>query len=124
MISELVHTKQSTATAPQSSLAVMEAFYTLQGEGFNAGKAAYFIRLAGCDVGCVWCDVKESWEVAEGQWKHLDDIIAQVKQEAGACKNVVITGGEPLTYNLDLLCESLHKEGFQTWLETSGAYPV
>src|ERR1051325_3437065 len=116
--------KAATAFNPRVELPVIESYYTLQGEGFNAGKAAYFIRLAGCDVGCVWCDVKESWEVADEQRMSIDAIISKVKLEANGCKNVVITGGEPLMYNLDELCEALHKQDFKLWLETSGAYPL
>ena len=102
----------------------MEMFYTIQGEGYNAGKAPYFIRLAGCDVGCVWCDVKESWEIGEEQWLTISDIVTRLKKEIGTCINVVITGGEPLMHNLDVLCAVLKKQGFHTWLETSGAYPL
>ena len=103
-------------------LPVMEHFYTLQGEGFHQGRAAYFIRLAGCDVGCVWCDVKDSW-----------DADLHPKYEAGTLKSevrktpagiVVITGGEPLLYNLDELTNELQAAGFKTHIETSGAYPL
>ena len=100
----------------------MESYYTLQGEGFHQGKAAYFIRLAGCDVGCVWCDVKESWEMDESQIKAIKDIAAEASKYKS--RIAVITGGEPLMYNLDGLTKSLQQSGFRTHLETSGAYPL
>ena len=100
----------------------MESFYTLQGEGFHAGKAAYFIRLGGCDVGCVWCDVKESWDAAaHPQWE-IDDLILQV--EKTPAEMVVITGGEPLLHNLDKLTKTLQSAGFETNIETSGSSPI
>ncbi len=100
----------------------MEAFYTLQGEGFHAGRAAYFIRLGGCDVGCVWCDVKESWDASV----HPQLTIGQIVEEASSFKGrlAVITGGEPLMYNLDELTMTLKEAGFQTNIETSGAHPM
>jgi len=101
---------------------VMESFYTLQGEGYHQGKAAYFIRLGGCDVGCVWCDVKESWDAS----KHPVQTIAEIVSAASAWPGrlAVITGGEPLMHNLDELTNALHAAGFQTNIETSGAWPV
>ena len=100
----------------------MEHFYTLQGEGYHAGKAAYFVRLGGCDVGCSWCDVKESW-LAE---KHPQRSIATITDEvrASGASMCVVTGGEPLMYNLDALTHSLHRAQIRTHLETSGAYPL
>jgi 7-carboxy-7-deazaguanine synthase len=103
-------------------LPLMENFYTIQGEGYHAGKAAYFIRLAGCDVGCVWCDVKESWDAGAHKEVHIQEIIS-VASEAQS-HVVVVTGGEPLMYNLDSLTEQLKKNGFNTHIETSGAYPL
>ncbi len=103
-------------------LPVMEHFYTIQGEGINSGKAAYFIRLAGCDVGCVWCDVKESWS-AEGYPLMKNEDICNLILQQGA-NMAVITGGEPLMYNLDELTALLHEKGITTCLETSGAYPL
>jgi 7-carboxy-7-deazaguanine synthase len=100
----------------------MEAFYTLQGEGFHQGKAAYFIRLGGCDVGCPWCDVKDSWEEGKHPLKTIEQIVEEAKKHP--CRLAVITGGEPLMHNLDELTEALHKAGFQTNIETSGAYPL
>ena len=126
----------------ETKLPVMESFYTLQGEGFHQGKAAYFIRLGGCDVGCVWCDVKDSWnadvhpkfsveeivskvngewEIVNGNWelgvenKSLDNSIKPI---------IVITGGEPLKHNLDELTKALQENGFETNIETSGSSPV
>ncbi|TAD99048.1 MAG: 7-carboxy-7-deazaguanine synthase QueE [Bacteroidetes bacterium] len=100
----------------------MEAFYTLQGEGFHQGKAAYFIRLAGCDVGCHWCDVKESWNVADHASFLVEDIVNQAVNFSA--RLAVITGGEPLMHNLDFLTKSLKEKGFQTNIETSGVYAV
>jgi organic radical activating enzyme len=103
-------------------LPVMEHFYTLQGEGYHQGRAAYFIRLAGCDVGCVWCDVKDSWDATKHPQLNMEDLI--VKIEETPAKLVVITGGEPLMHNLDGLTGALQAKGFETNIETSGAYPL
>jgi 7-carboxy-7-deazaguanine synthase len=103
-------------------LPVMEHFYTLQGEGFHQGKAAYFIRLAGCDVGCVWCDVKDSWDAEKHPRFDVRSLMLEVKKTPAEI--VVITGGEPLMYNLDELTNALHDECLKTHLETSGAYPL
>lgn len=105
-----------------TTLPVMEAFYTLQGEGFHQGRAAYFIRLGGCDVGCVWCDVKESWNVHAHPLKTIEEIVSGAKRFPG--RLAVITGGEPLMHNLDELTWALHKAGFETNIETSGAHPL
>jgi 7-carboxy-7-deazaguanine synthase len=96
----------------------MEAFYTIQGEGFHTGAAAYFIRLGGCDVGCHWCDVKESWD-ANIHPKFAIDAIVNRASEYPA-KLAVITGGEPLMHNLDDLTNTLKANDFQTNIETSG----
>jgi organic radical activating enzyme len=101
---------------------VMEHFYTIQGEGFHSGQSAYFIRLAGCDVGCVWCDVKESWK-ADGKNLMPASDLADAAVNAGA-KNVVITGGEPTEYDLTILTDTLRNRGLKVWLETSGAFPI
>ncbi|ANI90286.1 7-carboxy-7-deazaguanine synthase [Arachidicoccus ginsenosidimutans] len=108
------------------TLPVMEAFYTIQGEGFYQGRAAYFIRLGGCDVGCVWCDVKESWDANLHPQQTVTKIVTDALQETNKAKNViaVITGGEPLMYNLDELTNALQEVGFQTNIETSGAYSL
>lgn len=103
-------------------LPLMEEFYTIQGEGFNTGQAAYFIRLGGCDVGCHWCDVKESWDASLHPLTSIRDIVE--KANSFPAKAVVITGGEPLLYNLEPLCSMLHEQGIRIFLETSGAYPV
>lgn len=103
-------------------LPLMEEFYTIQGEGYNTGKAAYFIRLGGCDVGCHWCDVKESWNADLHPLTKTDKIVENASQHPG--KAVVVTGGEPLIYNLDYLTGELHLKGIKTFIETSGAYPV
>jgi len=104
------------------SYPVMETFATLQGEGFHTGRAAWFIRLAGCDVGCVWCDVKDSWSVKPEQYRSLEDLLTEAKPHNG--KIVVITGGEPSMYDLHPLVSGLQQCGFSVHLETSGAYPV
>ncbi len=101
-------------------LPVMEAFYTLQGEGFHQGKAAYFIRLAGCDVGCVWCDVKESWDKNLHPIQSIEQIVTEARKFPA--RLVVITGGEPTMYNLEKITTDLHKEGFATNIETSGSH--
>ncbi|HWY35629.1 MAG TPA: 7-carboxy-7-deazaguanine synthase QueE, partial [Nitrosopumilaceae archaeon] len=103
-------------------LPLMEEFYTIQGEGYNSGKAAYFIRIGGCDVGCHWCDVKESWDASQHPLTATDTIITHANQHPA--KAVVVTGGEPLQYNLDYLTDQLHQKGMQTFIETSGAYPL
>src|SRR3981081_3183697 len=104
--------KEIVATLP-----VMESFYTLQGEGFHQGKAAYFIRLGGCDVGCVWCDVKESWDESKHQRKKIEDIIGEIETgsiSSGSLPIVVITGGEPLMHDLSELTYQLRSKGFKT----------
>ena len=104
------------------TLPVMEDFYTLQGEGFHQGRAAYFIRLGGCDVGCVWCDVKDSWEAGRHPLRPIPELINEVKKNPGNI--VVITGGEPLMHNLDELTRQLHNAGLRTHMETSGSSPL
>ena len=103
-------------------LPLMEHFYTLQGEGAHSGKAAYFLRLGGCDVGCVWCDVKESWNAA----KHPLVSIEEITQLVGLTQApiAVITGGEPLLHNLDKLTEALQALNLKTHIETSGSSPL
>lgn len=100
----------------------MEAFYTLQGEGFHQGKAAYFIRLGGCDVGCHWCDVKESWDASQHPQQLVTDIVKEAAQYPA--RLAVITGGEPLMYDLTCLTQELHQRSFSINIETSGAYPL
>jgi 7-carboxy-7-deazaguanine synthase len=110
---------QSTHTI---SLPVMEHFYTLQGEGYHQGKAAYFIRLGGCDVGCVWCDVKDSWDADKHPLFDVESLKFEIKKTPAEL--VVITGGEPLMHNLDELTSELQATGLQTNIETSGAHPL
>jgi organic radical activating enzyme len=100
----------------------MEHFYTLQGEGFHSGRAAYFIRLAGCDVGCVWCDVKESWDIHENQHMSYAQILTEV--QATPTDFVVITGGEPTMHSLTELCQLLHAAGYEIAIETAGVHPL
>ena len=101
-----------------TTLPVMEAFYTLQGEGAHAGRAAYFIRLGGCNVGCHWCDVKESWDVNAHPHQTIDSIVAGAVPHPG--RMAVITGGEPLMHDLTNLTNALQTAGFHTNIETSG----
>jgi 7-carboxy-7-deazaguanine synthase len=103
-------------------LPLMEDFYTIQGEGFYQGRAAYFIRLGGCDVGCVWCDVKESWDASAHPLVSVEEMTRRAK--ASGTELVVITGGEPVMYDLTNLTASLKEAGLQTNIETSGAYPL
>ena len=103
-------------------LPVMEEFYSLQGEGFHTGKAAYFLRIGGCDVGCNFCDVKESWDKNRHPLTKVDEIVERVLQTKINC--VVVTGGEPCLYNLDYLCQSLEKQAILLHIETSGSEPL
>ncbi|HHG86347.1 MAG TPA: radical SAM protein [Bacteroidetes bacterium] len=100
---------------------VMEHFYTLQGEGHWAGTPAYFIRYAGCDVGCIWCDVKESWTVKKKQYLPLEKLVEEVVNSG--TQRVVITGGEPTMYDLNPLTNRLKEKGLYTHIETSGTHP-
>ena len=103
-------------------LPLMEEFYTIQGEGFNTGKASYFVRIGGCDVGCHWCDVKESWDASLHPLTPTEDIIEHVLESKTPA--VVVTGGEPLIYNLSYLTALLKKQNIKTYIETSGAYKL
>ena len=114
--------KENISVIKATKLPVMEHFYTLQGEGFHQGRAAYFIRLAGCDVGCVWCDVKDSWDADKHPQLNIDDLILNIGKTPA--KFVVITGGEPLMYNLEELTSAIHSAGLKTHIETSGAHPL
>ncbi len=102
-------------------LPLVEDFYTLQGEGFHTGRAAYFIRLGGCDVGCRWCDAKDTWNPKVHPPVAVDDIVRRAS--AWPAKAVVVTGGEPLIYPLGPLCRELHAAGVEIFLETSGSHP-
>lgn len=118
MKSEIINQQSEITT----SLPVMEHFYTLQGEGFHQGKAAYFIRLGGCDVGCVWCDVKDSWDAEKHLKLTVESLMLKVKETPAEI--VVITGGEPLMHDLDELTKELQAAGLKTNIETSGAHPL
>jgi organic radical activating enzyme len=118
MKSEILNPKSEIV----ATLPVMEHFYTLQGEGFHQGRAAYFIRLGGCDVGCVWCDVKESWDA--DRHPKLDVRSLRLQVEKTPAEMVVITGGEPLMHDLNELTKEFQANGFKTHLETSGAYSL
>ncbi len=106
----------------QMALPVMEAFYTIQGEGAHQGRAAYFIRLGGCDVGCHWCDVKESWNAEAHPQLSVHEIVEEAARHPA--RLAVITGGEPLMHDLTELCDALHRHGFTINIETSGAHPL
>jgi len=112
----------SESKADITTLPVMEHFYTLQGEGAYQGRAAYFIRLGGCDVGCVWCDVKDSWDAARHPHYTVEQLIAEVKKFPGEI--VVITGGEPLMHHLDSLTTGIRMAGLRAHIETSGSSPL
>ncbi len=103
-------------------LPLVEQFYTLQGEGYHTGKAAYFIRIGGCDIGCRWCDSKISWSPDIHRMVSVDEILAKVLETPA--RSVVVTGGEPSLYNLKPLCDKLKKHKIETFLETSGAYTL
>jgi 7-carboxy-7-deazaguanine synthase len=103
-------------------LPLVEEFYSIQGEGCNTGKAAYFIRLGGCDIGCSWCDTKYSWDAELHPMVGIDTIVSNVV--AAGADAVVVTGGEPVMWNLDPLCKLLKEKSITTFLETSGAYPL
>jgi len=103
-------------------LPIMEEFYTIQGEGFHSGRAAYFIRIAGCDVGCVWCDVKESWTAGDHQLMSLDTLVNNV--QVSGSDFCVITGGEPCMYDLTDLTAKLKENNIEIAIETSGCYEL
>jgi len=103
-------------------LPLVEEFFTIQGEGYHTGEAAYFIRLGGCDIGCSWCDSRFSWNPDIHPAVETDTIIEHTV--LSGTKSVVVTGGEPLMWNLDLLCSGLKKRNISTFIETSGAYPL
>jgi len=107
--------------AAGTALPLMEAFYTLQGEGYHKGSASYFIRIGGCDVGCHWCDVKESWDAD----KHPPTAIKTIVEDAHRfSKTIVVTGGEPLMWDMRPLTNALKAKGMSIHIETSGAYPL
>ena len=102
-------------------LPLMEAFYTIQGEGYHKGSAAYFIRIGGCDVGCHWCDVKESWDAEKHPPTNIDSIVIKAKKYSDT---IVITGGEPLMWDMEPLTTALKEAGLNIHIETSGAYDI
>jgi organic radical activating enzyme len=104
------------------SYKVMETFYSIQGEGYHTGKSAFFIRLSGCDIGCSWCDVKESWDAENSSLKSVEELVSEAVSYKA--QRVIITGGEPAMYNLTSLTHGLKAEGIQTHLETSGVYKI
>jgi 7-carboxy-7-deazaguanine synthase len=114
--------KADTLIPAVQSLPLVESFYTIQGEGFHQGKAAYFIRLGGCDVGCVWCDVKESWDAGAHPMRSVSEMVLDAEKFPG--RIAVVTGGEPLMHDCLPLTRELQSAGFQTHIETSGAYPL
>jgi 7-carboxy-7-deazaguanine synthase len=114
--------KKSVMILEEGKLPIVEEFFTLQGEGYHTGKAAYFIRLGGCDVGCSWCDSRFSWNPEIHPVVETDSIIDRVI--ISGTDSVVVTGGEPLMWNLDYLCSELRKRNICTFIETSGAYPL
>jgi len=117
-----VSTTKSQTENIHFSLPVMEHFYTIQGEGYYSGQAAYFIRLAGCDVGCVWCDVKESWDASIHPKYSVDEMVKWVTDSKATI--AVITGGEPLLHQLDELTTALQAKGIRTHIETSASSPL
>ena len=119
---EAVLAQKGHETFATAALPVMEHFYTLQGEGFHWGKAAYFIRLGGCDVGCIWCDVKESWEADKHPKVSIQYLLEEIKKTP--TEIVVITGGEPLLHDLTGLTVALKSAGLRTHIETSGSSPL
>jgi 7-carboxy-7-deazaguanine synthase len=110
------------SSANSQQYPVMEMFYSLQGEGYHQGKAAYFIRLAGCDVGCVWCDVKDSWDASKHPVLSVEEIVNSALEHPG--RLAIVTGGEPLLHNLFPLTTALKAAGFETNIETSGSSPM
>ena len=112
----------NNSTIEESWLPVVEQFYSIQGEGYHSGKAAYFLRLGGCDIGCSWCDTKFSWNPEMHPHVKIPEIIENIS--GSGTDSVVVTGGEPLMWNLDNLCTELKRIDMMTFLETSGAYPL
>lgn len=115
-------TKRSVTSGDINKLPLVEEFYSVQGEGFHTGKAAYFIRIGGCDVGCSWCDSRFAWDSELHPMVDTETIIEHAV--SSGTDSVVVTGGEPLMWNLDELCKGLKKYRIRTFIETSGAYPL
>ena len=115
-----METREDELLEGGKKLPLMEEFYTLQGEGFHMGRAAYFIRVGGCDVGCSWCDSKESWNAKLFPPVSVEQVVSNAASHPA--KTVVVTGGEPSMYPMDFLTQSLQREGIKTMVETSGAF--
>lgn len=115
-------TEQQLLLDQGRQLPVMESFYTIQGEGRNSGMASFFLRVGGCDVGCYWCDVKESWNPAIHPLRSVDDVVEEALKYPA--RSVVVTGGEPLLYSMDYLTSAFKNAGFKTFIETSGSSPL
>lgn len=122
MVNESLNHQQRKRFEAGELLPLVEQFYTIQGEGYHSGSAAYFIRIGGCDVGCSWCDTKFSWNPDLHPLVETEEIVR--KAVASGASDLVVTGGEPLIYNLDMLTRRLKEEGFTRYLETSGAWPL
>jgi 7-carboxy-7-deazaguanine synthase len=124
MIDEIenITTEHKELLSKGMMLPIMEEFYSIQGEGANTGKPAYFIRVGGCDVGCHWCDVKESWNPNLHPLTDIEQIVTNIQKHPA--QSIVITGGEPLIYKLDYLTNKLANIGVEVFLETSGAHPL
>lgn len=101
---------------------VVEEFYSLQGEGYHTGKAAYFVRVGGCEVGCSFCDEMRAWNANKYPKLDVDEIVARAAKTPS--RSVVVTGGEPMLYNMDYLCAKMHEHGISCFLETSGSEPL
>lgn len=115
--------RKTQSTSPEGAkLPLVEEFYTIQGEGYHTGTASWFIRLGGCDIGCNWCDSRFSWNPELFPLVDADIIIEHAV--LSGTKSVVVTGGEPLMWNLDYLCSGLKRNDICTFIETSGAYPL
>lgn len=103
-----------------NKIPVSEEFYSIQGEGYNTGKPAYFVRVGGCDLGCQWCDSKESWSPQENQWVHVSEIVERILSTPA--RTVVVTGGEPMMYDFDSFCKQMKKHNIVSMIETCGAH--
>lgn len=114
--------KSNSPHSDGQMLPLVEEFYSVQGEGINTGRAAYFIRVGGCDICCSWCDTKYSWNAAVHPLVPVESIASNVL--AAGADSVVVTGGEPLMWDMSPLCDLLKSKGIRTFLETSGAYPL
>ena len=117
-----MHPQETSLQLKQGTLLpIMEQFYTIQGEGYYKGTASYFIRVGGCDVGCHWCDVKESWDAKKHPPTAIDTIVNEASKQSNI---IIITGGEPLMWNMNPITKLLKEKGMQTHIETSGAYTL